>query len=528
MGWGSAWWGWPDSSGGSITGSGTTNQVAKFTGASAIGNSRIQDTGAGSIVFSAGINVTGQVQGTSGAFTGNVGVTGGTFTNTFPNAATAVGFQLAGTLTKWLWLDPPAGGNRIDLGNVTDNPAIYIQSTTWIRLGNGGTVAINSTANAVNIGSNWKTNSSTGHMGLGGASASAAYGLQTNYTAMTGTIQNFAFFAGTITSTATTGALGVNILINTQNASFTTPVLYNLRLEKGVKGAAHTVTTHHGLYIEDIDYGGTNYAIYTNAGTVRFGDTVNVNTLSGSRLVKTDGSKNLASADLNNWIGSGSGISVVTDGAGGVTISATGGGIGGSGSVNYVAKFTAGTTLGNSSIQDNGSLITLGNNTSLAGHLEFTANGTIAAGRIVKSSTDGLTMRAIAGVTFDFLLQDASGNDIMSILTGTSTTVVYTSNFRFNALQASRLMSTDASKGVTSVSNLTSWIGSGSGINVADDGDGTVTISATGGSPNVDAQTVYASSSQTRSAASWADLNSMTLNTSNSTAKKYLCFLLVM
>ena len=48
-------------------------------------------------------------------------------------------------------------------------------------------------------------------------------------------------------------------------------------------------------------------------------------------------------------------------------------------------------------------------------------------------------------------------------------------------LTASRLVATDGSKALASVADLTSWIAGGTGITVSNDGDGTVTISTSGG-----------------------------------------------
>jgi len=51
------------------------------------------------------------------------------------------------------------------------------------------------------------------------------------------------------------------------------------------------------------------------------------------------------------------------------------------------------------------------------------------------------------------------------------------SSVKLTGLTASRLVNTDSSKVLTSVTDLTSWIaGTANEINVADDGDGTITI----------------------------------------------------
>lgn len=49
-----------------------------------------------------------------------------------------------------------------------------------------------------------------------------------------------------------------------------------------------TVTVLYGLYLPDLTFGGTNYAIYTNLGTVRFGDDVQIATDTDKLFVGAD------------------------------------------------------------------------------------------------------------------------------------------------------------------------------------------------------------------------------------------------
>jgi hypothetical protein len=44
-------------------------------------------------------------------------------------------------------------------------------------------------------------------------------------------------------------------------------------IENAAKGSTSVITNQTGLYISDLSSGTTNYAIYTNAGLVRIGDT---------------------------------------------------------------------------------------------------------------------------------------------------------------------------------------------------------------------------------------------------------------
>ena len=52
-----------------------------------------------------------------------------------------------------------------------------------------------------------------------------------------------------------------------------------IRIAAGTLGAG-SITTLYGLYIENVTNGGTNWAIYTNTGDIRFGDDVLVGTTS--------------------------------------------------------------------------------------------------------------------------------------------------------------------------------------------------------------------------------------------------------
>lgn len=61
-------------------------------------------------------------------------------------------------------------------------------------------------------------------------------------------------------------------VINT--AAITTSNMFTIRILAMGKGAGSTITNAYGLYIDGQTEGNTNYAIYTNAGLVRFGDAV--------------------------------------------------------------------------------------------------------------------------------------------------------------------------------------------------------------------------------------------------------------
>jgi len=121
----------------------------------------------------------------------------------------------------------------------------------------------------------------------------------------------------------------------------------------------------------------------------------------------------------------------------------------------------------------------------LAGTSGLTKDGNDLAIEVVATgglqlATDGISIKVVATGGLE---TDASGLGIK--LDGTSLTVG-ASGLRVNVdlvdwpnLTASRLMATDASEKMTSVDNLASWVaGTASQITVANDGDGSVTLSA--------------------------------------------------
>ncbi|NIO07769.1 MAG: hypothetical protein GTO40_07075, partial [Deltaproteobacteria bacterium] len=112
------------------------------------------------------------------------------------------------------------------------------------------------------------------------------------------------------------------------------------------------------------------------ANTITFGETHSarpdnphsVTAAQTGALVSVDGVSN-AGGDVDFVAGSNMTITP-NDGANTVTFSSTAGGIGGSGTTNYVPKFTASTTLGNSAIYQSGSSVGIGT-TSPSGDLEI-------------------------------------------------------------------------------------------------------------------------------------------------------------
>ena len=78
----------------------------------------------------------------------------------------------------------------------------------------------------------------------------------------------------TFSSAATSSGMAFSAALRTAAASYTMTAGHGMRIFAPVIGAGSTVTTLYGLKVEDQTAGGTNYAIYTGAGLVRFGGAV--------------------------------------------------------------------------------------------------------------------------------------------------------------------------------------------------------------------------------------------------------------
>ena len=93
----------------------------------------------------------------------------------------------------------------------------------------------------------------------------------------------------TFNSLATTSGTGVYTQFATAAASFTMANGYGLVIAVPSLGAGSVVTTLYGLFIGNQTGGGTNYAIFTNLGLVRFGDTTDATTGGAGSLTTSGG-----------------------------------------------------------------------------------------------------------------------------------------------------------------------------------------------------------------------------------------------
>lgn len=120
--------------------------------------------------------------------------------------------------------------------------------------------------------------------------ATVGQGFDVYATGLTAPNQTLNFLSGEINSNCTSFGQGLIVRLNTQNATYTTPNVYVMAVQNGVKGSGHTVTNLYMLYIEAPSWGSSsNYTIWAGAGLYHFDG------LTANQAVSTDGSKNLTS-----------------------------------------------------------------------------------------------------------------------------------------------------------------------------------------------------------------------------------------
>ena len=309
-------------SGGGISGTGTTNRVAKFTAASVIGNSNITDTGS---LITLGSNT--YVSGSLGINTATPGApldihatgTNAQFNGTGTNNA-YLQFQNAGA-SKWrIGNTYNAGANSFDIYNngltntalsfnSSTNAATFNNSVTATSLiksggtssqylmadgsvstltnpvtGTGttntlpkftGTSAIGNSnitdsGTLISLGSD--TNISSGALGIG-TSTLTGYSLNVAKN-ITGATTSYGIRSqGTVQSDVTTLVSNYGSLLNTAAASFTLTDFVHHRSMQGTIGAGSVVTNQYGYYADSSMTGATNnYGFYGNiaSGTNRW------------------------------------------------------------------------------------------------------------------------------------------------------------------------------------------------------------------------------------------------------------------
>lgn len=138
-------------------------------------------------------------------------------------------------------------------------------------------------------------------------------------------------------------------------------------------------TTNGALWIVNSPYPVNPYGLIVEQGNVGIG-------------VMNPGAKLEVSGQIKITGGTpGAGKVLTSDAAGLASWSAPAGGMGGSGTANYVPKFTAASTLGNSLIYDNGSSVGIGSTdfTSLTGSGNLKVNKDLRVGGVIRGDASG-------------------------------------------------------------------------------------------------------------------------------------------
>jgi hypothetical protein len=328
-------------SGSGITGSGNANKIAKFTSSGVIGNSSISDNGTNITVKPGSDNTTVfQVQNASGLPVFNINTSGNSAT--LGNITTTVGDGVAGNL---IFADGSIDGFGVTLNTntLTGNATISLPNTAGANdticlhnLGNcmGGGSGVTSIdtlsgsltlANSSGAGSTITINNAKADGSTLGIATFNSSNFTDNGSGVINTVQN-------ISSTSSPTFTGVNTNSITPSGALTLGATGQSFTLQGTSSS--TILANGGGFNTTLGFSGSP----TGAVTYNFDRSAAAGTYS-------------VCTSIGNCVGTGG----------------AGAGIGGSGSINTIAKFTGTGTIGNSSITDNGTNVavkTAGNSTT--------------------------------------------------------------------------------------------------------------------------------------------------------------------
>jgi hypothetical protein len=234
-----------------VTGTGTTNYVARWTSGSAIGVGVLYDNGTNVGIGTASPSTLLHIEG-SGLNAWS------RFTNT--------------TNTSGLYIGTSADGEAIIYQAGNYYMGFYTNSAERMRITSGGNVLVGTTTDSGEKLQVTGTSYFSDSVGIG-ISPNTNYGIRLARTITSNVDSNGISSEGQVQSDVTSSANIFNSVSNTQNASFTITGIRHYRAVQGTFGASSVVTNQFGFLAESNLTGATNnYGFYGNiaSGTNRW------------------------------------------------------------------------------------------------------------------------------------------------------------------------------------------------------------------------------------------------------------------
>ena len=262
---------WVNDSDAGITGSGTTNYLPKFTGASTLGNSNLQSDANGNLGFQSTPNASALANTLISVRDGSLISSAGTYIHFLTNSyystdwkynVTSLATRYSQEIGSHIWYTAPSG---------TANATI-----TWTeraRITSTGNFIINNAS--TDNGLRFQVTGDGFFSGSVGIGTSALTGRSLSIAKnMTGSINAWGIqSSGAIQSDVTNNAYYFQSVSSTQATTFSLPRLYHYQATQGTFGAGSSIDSQYGFMAEATLTGATNnYGFFGNiaSGTGRW------------------------------------------------------------------------------------------------------------------------------------------------------------------------------------------------------------------------------------------------------------------